>query len=219
VKYPLYEVIDHMGYRIEIIYDENPLNPRTEWDNLGKMLCFHNRYELGDKHPGLMSSNFSDWGEIREYIENELKGVVILPVFMYDHSGITVRTTPFGDYWDSGQIGFIYITEEKIIKEYGKCDQETLEKVKTYLEGEIENYDDYLTGQVYGYRVLRKEKCECCGTDLTKNNEVDSCWGFYGEDGRKEARNQAIAAAKYDAEKEAKGDKEDKMLDVFLEAE
>jgi len=40
-------------YTLKIMYDDNAQNPR-EWDNLGKMMCWHRRYDLGDNH------NFSD---------------------------------------------------------------------------------------------------------------------------------------------------------------
>ena len=45
------------------------------------------------------------------------------------------------------------------------------ERAKACLQSEVEVYDQYLTGEVYGFRVL--------GEDDT---EVDSCWGFFGSD-------------------------------------
>ena len=36
-------------YELKIEQDTDPMNPRTDWDNLGTMVCFHNRYDLGDK--------------------------------------------------------------------------------------------------------------------------------------------------------------------------
>ena len=32
------------------MYDNEPLNPRTDYDNFGRMVCWHNRYNLGDEH-------------------------------------------------------------------------------------------------------------------------------------------------------------------------
>lgn len=40
-----------------------------------------------------------------------------------------------------------------------------------YLKSEVETYDQYLTGDVYGYVIEDKE-----------GEELDSCWGFYGEE-------------------------------------
>ena len=30
--------------------DDEPLNPRTDWDNFGHMVCWHRQYNLGDEH-------------------------------------------------------------------------------------------------------------------------------------------------------------------------
>ena len=38
------------AYRLKVEYDDLPLNPRTDYDNFGKMVCWHSRYDLGDKH-------------------------------------------------------------------------------------------------------------------------------------------------------------------------
>ena len=35
-------------FELEVVQDTDPESPRT-WDNLGTMVCFHKRYELGDK--------------------------------------------------------------------------------------------------------------------------------------------------------------------------
>lgn len=37
-------------YLLQIMYDNEPLNPRTDYDNFGRMVCWHNRYNLGDEH-------------------------------------------------------------------------------------------------------------------------------------------------------------------------
>ena len=49
-----------------------------------------------------------------------LKDIVFyLPLYLYDHSGITMNTGGFSCSWDSGQMGWIYATKEDIQKEYG----------------------------------------------------------------------------------------------------
>jgi hypothetical protein len=37
-------------YTLKIVIDEDPPNPREDRDNLGRMVCWHKRYSLGDKH-------------------------------------------------------------------------------------------------------------------------------------------------------------------------
>lgn len=41
-------------YSLLVFQDEDPLNPRKDYDNLGRMVCWHSRYSLGDDH------NFDD---------------------------------------------------------------------------------------------------------------------------------------------------------------
>ena len=37
-------------YTVKVLQDDDPMNPRTEWDNCAHMICFHRNYRLGDKH-------------------------------------------------------------------------------------------------------------------------------------------------------------------------
>ena len=37
-------------YLLQVMYDTDPLNPREDYDNFGHMVCWHSRYNLGDKH-------------------------------------------------------------------------------------------------------------------------------------------------------------------------
>jgi len=160
-----------------IYHDEDAEDPRVFHDNLGKMVCFHKKYTLGDKHD-LKSSDFDSWDAIAEYLINEKKAVVLKTIFMYDHSGITISTSPYGDRWDSGQIGFIYVDEETMIKEYGVINSETKEKASNVLIGEIEEYDQFLRGDVYSFVVKQVSKCGECGQPIEET--LDSCGGFYG---------------------------------------
>lgn len=165
---------------VRIVYDDDSPNPRTEWDNFGTMAAFHRRYNLGDKDHGIRSEDFSGWAEMREYIEKELDAPVILPLYLYDHSGLRISTGDFGDPWDSGQVGFIFATRAQLEKEYGKkkLTKKILDRARKVLEGEVETYDDFLSGQVYGFVVEDEE-----------GDELESLYGIYGlEYAREEAR-------------------------------
>lgn len=160
--------------------DEHPESPR-EWDNLGTMVCFHRRYSLGDKDIPFSSDDFAGWNEMEEYILKSLDAAVVLPLYLYDHSGITMNTTGFSCRWDSGQVGFIYITKDKIMKEYSvkRISQVLKEKVKKMLINEVTAYDQYLTGDVYGFEILKITKCN---EGHSHESHEDSCSGFYGND-------------------------------------
>lgn len=161
---------EYKGYTIKVYPDDNPINPR-ENDNLGTMVCFHRRYNLGDKH-NLDSGDFNGWQEIYNYIRDELQGYIILPLYLYDHSGISMSTNrsyPYNDQWDAGQVGFIYISKADICREYSvkRISPQLKDRVTDYLISEIKAYDNYIQGNVYGYVIEDQE-----------GNNFDSCWGY-----------------------------------------
>jgi hypothetical protein len=162
---------------LKIYQDETEEGPRG-WDNLGKMVCFHPDYILGDKHE-LKKDRFDGWNEIEKYLVKEEKAIAILPLYLYDHSGITMNTTGFNCQWDSMRVGFIYTTKERVEKMCGKAKKYYKTKwLEEQLNGEIKTYDQYITGDVYGFVIEKKETCDKC--KHTENIQEDSCWGFYG---------------------------------------
>lgn len=148
---------------VELLLDENPQSPR-DWDNVGTMVCWHSQYNLGDKQPRKNP---------REYSEELGDDVLTLPLYLFDHSGLTMRTSPFSCPWDSGQVGFIYVRKDT----EGLNDEQLLK----ILEAEVDLYDKYLIGDVWGYRVTAPD-----------GENLDSCWDFYGYE---ECRTQAREAA------------------------
>ncbi len=175
-------------YRIDIIQDESPESPRT-WDNLGTIVS---KKGYGDEH----EFNWNDYNSYDEYqkdIERKKNVGVILSVYKYEHGGVVLNTKGFSCPWDSCQIGFIYITKEKIREEYSvkRITKDIIERVTKYLESEIKTYSQYLNGEVYGYRVFKVENGE--------EEELDSCWGFYGED---ECMEEAEGMVRYYIENE-----------------
>lgn len=164
---------------LRIFQDDYTENPRLEFDNLGTMICFHKNYKLGDKHE-YDSSDYNSWDEVEKAIINNENPAVILPLYLFDHGGITMKTTPFSCNWDSGQVGFIFISKEKVREVHGvkRISSELKERIKNYLESEVKTYDQYLTGDVYGFTV---SEVETCNKGHEHEEEIDSCHGFYGE--------------------------------------
>lgn len=159
-------------YLVRTYYDNYPDNPRN-WDNLGTMVCFHKRHDLGDT-TDYRSQDYDAWGDLRNDIEENEGEVTILPLYLYDHGGITIRTSPFGCQFDSGQVGFIYVSKDKIEKE--GIDES---RVVEYLENEVETYDKFLRGECFGYKVF---KIKICSLGHKHEEEVESCFGYYDED-------------------------------------
>ena len=105
--------------------------------------------------------------------------------------GVTTIDTPdtSSGVFIAGIVGFIYVTKKKIFEECGDITEENWkERADKYLEGEMKTYDQYLRGDVYGYKLTKKiiEKVICphCG-EVIKEYETeideDGCWGFYGD--------------------------------------
>lgn len=157
---------NYKTYEINIVLDDDSENPRTSWDNFGNMVCLHKNYDLGDKH------NFNDPDDLMQFLKQNK--AIYLPLYLFDHSGITIKTFPFSCQWDSGQVGYIYVLPTNIYKEFSckKITKEVKQKVINLLESEVTTYDKYLTGDVYGYVI----------TD-SQGEFVSSCYGYYIEPG------------------------------------
>lgn len=131
-----------------------------------------------------------------EYIKT--LDVVILNLYLLDHSGLSISVKDFHDNWDSGQVGWIWVTKENVIKSLYTGYEDTSdwrEKAEKALIAEVETYDEYLRGDVYGYVISQlSEELVDKSAKLEKYTEVDdddfndveSCWGFFGADGLKE---------------------------------
>ncbi len=172
------------GRKLELHYDQTPMNPR-DYDNMGTMAFFHDRYDIGDEDHGIDHTEFGGWEEMAKWIVEKMDGAIVLPVRMYDHSGIGFAMGmeslryPFQCPWDSGQVGFVFVTKAKLVEEYGDDSEESREKAMKCLEAELEIYNQYHAGDVYGF-ILRAKPCEHC--DDETGDVLDSCWGFWGSD-------------------------------------
>lgn len=166
----------YKGYRFKVEQDTDVDSPRT-WDNIGTMVCFHKEYNLGDKHE-YKSTDYSNFVDMKIELRKVYDGI-LLPLYLYDHSGLTISTTPFSCQWDSMPVGFIGVSHADIVKEYSK---DAYQRALDYLLGEVKTYSQYLRGEVYGYSVY---SLDCCC------KVIDSCWDIYGYD-------EAVKSAKED---------------------
>jgi len=166
--------------RCRIIQDPDPESPR-EWDNLGTMVCFSKSYNLGDP-PG-RKHDFENPYQFLEFLRKNEGKVLVLPLYLMDHSSlsISVDDTMFRMVdsvgWDWGQVGWIYVTYEDIRKAYGvrRVTRKVLDKAKKLLIAEVEEYNQYLQGNVMGFIIEEHHPTECWRT-------IDSCFSFYGID-------------------------------------
>lgn len=194
------ETIEYeFGIKAKLFPMEYVEDPREKWEHVGTMICAHSRYKLGDIQVSdgdeailrMLESDTAkcvecgmdieySYGDWVHYDDDNVDVVVnhegrpdlseffILPLFLYEHSGITMKTSPFSCPWDSGQVGIIFVSKVDAAKHW---DANTKEKALECLRLEVEEYDQYLTGDVYGYVIEDEE-----------GDILDSCWGFYGWD-------------------------------------
>jgi len=172
------EKVYYKGFEIKIETDNFPFNPQKENDTASTMICQHKKYKLGDEND-FDFSDCSNWKDVKKLIIEQKKPLAILPLFLYDHSGITINTTGFSCGYDSGQVGFIFIDkagcdligfDEKWAKQ-NFPDKTFIEALEEVMKSDVEIYDNYLTGEVYYFSVV--------GIDDI------SCGGFFGYDHEK----------------------------------
>lgn len=148
--------IDYKGHNIRIIETDAETESPREYDPLGIMVTFHRSIDYNDMTPALKYSDFNSLDAVKEHLINELGAVVVLPVYMLDHSGYVVSITPFaGHSLDSGQLGFIYTTREKMLKHrtFKRLTKKLLEAAELELTGEIETLAQWLRDEAYGFVI------------------------------------------------------------------
>lgn len=169
-----YKTLCHRNYDINIYYDDSPESPR-EWDNLGTFYTTHRSYRPEKEFDDHFRREevFDRYGDFSDQFE---KQYIALNLYLYDHSGQTISSGPFSCPWDSGWFGIVAVSVEKVKKEYGwkLLTADRRRKIEEYLQGEIDTYDNYLRGEVYGFQITPVGD---------KDNVLDSCWGYYGKSG------------------------------------
>jgi hypothetical protein len=157
---------------LKVWRDDSTDSPRDD-DNMGTMVCFHKRYTLGDKHD-YRADDYNGWDDVEKtLLETDFAGGVSLPLYLYDHSGITMNTTGFSCQWDSGQVGVIFASAAKIRENFmvKRITKKIRERALALLVSEVSVYDQFIRGDVYGYTITDDD-----------GSHIDSCGGFYGDD-------------------------------------
>lgn len=101
--------------------------------------------------------------------ESYLDDYIIDSIFEEDLEKLALEYVAVLPLWDSHCSGYIYMTKE----EAGNSDdwREIAEKI---MKAEVKQYDQYLTGDVWRYKIYEETSD---GLD-----EIDSCWNFFGDD-------------------------------------
>ena len=198
MKRDVYRTVDlGNNYFVDIQYDDSAESPRN-WDNVGTIAYRHSRYKLGEEEihdPIEWLCDKLGITEVEDYSNEVLKKLegmmqekyILLSLFLYDHSGITISTSPFSCSWDSGKVGYVYVSKQEIVKNYRDIwmhedNKEWRDKyhagldlygiAENVLKQEVETFDQYLRGEVFGFTLYNNDT----------QDELDSCWGYIGTD-------------------------------------
>ena len=196
----VYEEKQHRGYTCKVLYDQDPISP-DDWDTIGKIYSGHREHNPQNHK----IDEIIDWDEDGKWHIN--KDYIFVYIHFYEHSGLTIwssRKMPDGYGWDSGFFGLYAVHKDNATKEFGDLsNEENYERLMKCLEVEVEAWDMYYRGEVYGYEVYEED-----------GSFIDSCWGFYGEP--EEVMKEAISIADYEAdEKERKAAEEAARVELY----
>jgi hypothetical protein len=124
-------------------------NPREENGKFGHLYLFHKRLYLGDRDHTYKTGDFGGWDHMEAHIMEEEGAVLFLDVWAYQHGDIILKggeTNPFNCRFDSGKIGFFWVTEEEIRAAFPDVERREAENLCIQrMKAEIESYSDYLS--------------------------------------------------------------------------
>jgi len=197
---------------LKLIQDDMAKDPR-DFDNIATMRCAHRRYQLGDEESrgdmredmidllcehcdidledelDQMYEDIEDHDAYEEAVTERVADIfevhfIYNPLYLYDHSGITISLGSFHCPWDSGCVGFIYVTRKRAEEELQLTDTDfpmerggtRYDSLDMYVNdvvfaGEVGGYDDYLRGDVWAFMIEDDD-----------GEVIGSCGGFYGGD-------------------------------------
>ncbi len=169
------------GNILRVFPDSDPESPDT-WSNEDMFLVYDHRdftvkrdgfhpkdifEHINAKEPvkadyddnGLYEMDYNDYAES---INLEYNNYYIFTVYATIHSGVHLSLARGGQVWDVSSTGFVLVKKDHISDEInkswkdiyhkGKSDEEVAE---TIAEGLIETWNQYLSGEVYGFQVLK----------------------------------------------------------------
>lgn len=204
------EIMNYRGYVIEIMQDDDPLNPLKEFDNPGQIVLFEYERSIPDVFGDIDwfhflfefildtmnlnagSEEFYAWARVGfDFTEDQLDDAGLdlmmqnknFARVMYEKLSEKYYFVPFSyrstsynsdlrihdpDFILSGRVnGMIYIGKDEAKKAWDDPDKHAVSSLTSVLN----TFQSYLLGDVYGYVIK----------DPKTREELDACWGYYGE--------------------------------------
>lgn len=177
------KTIQYRGQEIKIFPDEQPMEDPNDWDDEYGFLI-HDHRDFATAPIGMDPSDaqdiFNDYAYGKKtYVIGKVR-YWIFPVYALIHGGVSLylsritanRFEPTG--FDTSFKGFVLINKNKPALW-------SFDEALKAAHDIIDIWNQYLNGEVYGY-----------------SSQYGSCWGYYGDEGMK----QAIAEAKHEIDAE-----------------
>lgn len=194
------------GNILRVEQDSDPESP-DNWGNEDMFLVYEHR-DFTIRRKGFEPRDIFEYLEdCHEQVDNnKYDDYYIFLVYAYIHSGVSLSLGndkyPFNDRFDVSTTGYI------LIKKNPKGDAfdiiVTEKEAKELAEGLIETWNQYLSGNIWGFKILKPIKTytiteedlnkispnrtmdreafiNCCDINI-EYEEIGSCWGFYTSD-------------------------------------
>ena len=169
----IHSIIPYRGEEIKIYYDDYAQSPDT-WEDTDQFLVYDHRQFYVERKKFDPSDIYEHCAKIKRMFYN---GYYVFPVYAYIHSGVSLslgrNTYPFNDGWDVSYGGFCLVKRTKKSSWFRS-------KARIIAENVVEEWNQYLSGEVYGFDIGN-----------------DACGGYYGKDGLKEAIEEAKGSIDY----------------------
>ncbi|HHL35196.1 MAG TPA: hypothetical protein ENJ30_12605 [Desulfobulbaceae bacterium] len=204
-------------YTIEIVPDQDPENPRDGETNAAQIYIpeWSKYRHFADKGalenllvevvPSAQFQALSD--EEKELVEEgtsalfrvagEARAALALPLYLMDHGGIALSTGDFVDSWDSGQVGWVFVTskrmKEVLVKE--EFNKEGRKAASEAIRQEIATFNAYLCGDVWGW-VLKSHIYSMESQEWILYDDCEeSVWGYYDKEQAEKEAEEAMKSA------------------------
>lgn len=164
----LKEKIDYKGFNIDIYYDTDAESPDI-WGNEDSFIVYDHR-QFYVQRDGF---NPDDIWDTLEEGKKLYEGYWIFPLYAYIHSGVSLSLGSGTCRWDTSMKGFALVKREAGWS-YKR------EQAGSIAEATIKEWNEYLSGEVYGYET-----------------EGDSCFGYIGDEGLEQAIEEAKSSLDY----------------------
>lgn len=172
--------ITRNDFTVETLIDEVAENPRL-MDTISTMAMYATSRFLPELVNNDHMITMKGDKPVPADVEKALDAALIMPMYYSGYYGETKLSIDYPEPIERNMdylIGWIYISKEN--KELCGDTPPTKDKMMEWMAIEIDMYNSYINGEVYGYRTTNKF-----------GETVGECYGFYGSS----AKNDAIESA------------------------